>query len=242
MDLKTSFAFYLVSLALYLVVLTAMALADKRVVGTRWLAYSVLVEMLKVALQGMSSSIPRLFSTLVANDLNMIAFFVMYLGLRWFVRRDPPLSRAAPTLLLMVVAGYSAMFLLHVPYAFHVVVATVLWICGATVQMMWRQREERFTVPATITSGLMLVQMALVSYRGWLAFAVYRHGSNWRAPATDPRWDYSMMFILMLGRLPADPVCVVRGSGDVQRSGGDRGNRCPHGLPQPPRSDEACHA
>ena len=56
---RTSLVFYFVSMALYLIVLTAMALADKRVVGTRWLAYSVLIEMMRVALQMMGSSIPR---------------------------------------------------------------------------------------------------------------------------------------------------------------------------------------
>jgi uncharacterized membrane protein (Fun14 family) len=59
MDLKTSFALYFVSLALYVIVLTAMALADKRVVGTRWLAYSVLAESIKMALQVMAEQIPR---------------------------------------------------------------------------------------------------------------------------------------------------------------------------------------
>jgi hypothetical protein len=75
MDLKTSFVFYFVSMALYLIVLTAMALADKRVVGTRWLAYSVLIEMMRVALQVMGSSIPRVLSTMVAAELNMVAIF-----------------------------------------------------------------------------------------------------------------------------------------------------------------------
>ena len=63
MDLKTSFAFYFVSLTLYLIVLTAMAVADKRVLGTRWLAYSVLIEMIKIGLQGMGDRIPLLWST-----------------------------------------------------------------------------------------------------------------------------------------------------------------------------------
>src|SRR5882757_9044360 len=88
MDLKTSFAFYFVSLALYLVVLSSMALADKRVIGARWLAYSVLVEMIKIGLQAMSGSIPRLISTMVANELNLAAFFTMYMGFRWFVQRE----------------------------------------------------------------------------------------------------------------------------------------------------------
>ena len=68
------------SLSLYAVVLTAMALADKRVIGTRWLAYSVVVEMVKTVLQVMGGSVPRWLSTMMANELNIMAFFAMYWG------------------------------------------------------------------------------------------------------------------------------------------------------------------
>ena len=104
-------------MALYVCVLTAMALADKRVIGTRWLAYSVLVEMIKTVLQLLGPSIPRLISTMVANELNIIAFFAMYMGLRWFVQRDPMPSRAGPTAMLVLMAVYCWMFVRHIPYA-----------------------------------------------------------------------------------------------------------------------------
>jgi diguanylate cyclase (GGDEF)-like protein len=91
------------------------------------------------------------------------------------------------------------MFVLHVPYAFHLVGAVVVWLCGSTLRLMVRQREERFRVPAGITAVLMLVQMILVLYRMVLSTEVYRHGPDWHsAPATDPRWTYSMMLIVML--------------------------------------------
>jgi len=199
MDLKTSFAFYFVSLALYLVVLSSMALADKRVIGARWLAYSVLVEMIKIGLQAMSGSIPRLLSTMVANELNLAAFFTMYMGFRWFVQRERLESRSGPIVLMILMSVYCGMFVLHVPYAFHLVGAVVVWLCGSTLRLMVRQREERFRVPAGITAVLMLVQMILVLYRMVLSTEVYRHGPDWHsAPATDPRWTYSMMMIVML--------------------------------------------
>src|ERR1700738_498246 len=170
MDLKTSFAFYFVSLTLYLIVLTAMAVADKRVLGTRWLAYSVLIEMIKVGLQVMVGRIPRLWSTMVANELNMVAFFTMYLGLRWFVHRDPLRSKTGPMLLITAMAVYFWMFVLNIPYAFHVAMAMVLWICGATLLLLWRQREERFRLPAALVAGGVQKQVGLVVFcspRAW---------------------------------------------------------------------------
>jgi diguanylate cyclase (GGDEF)-like protein len=198
MDLKTSLVLYFVSLAIYLVVLSSMALADRRVVGTRWLAYSVLMEMIKVGLQVLAGTIPRLLSTMVANELNMAAFFTMYMGLRWFVRRERLASRAGPLLLLMMMSVYCGMFVLHIPYSFQVMGAVVVWLCGSMLRMMIEQREERFRVPAGITAALLLVQMGLVAYRMVLSTAVYRRGLDWRAPVSDPRWTYSMMFIVIL--------------------------------------------
>jgi len=198
MDLKTSFAFYFVSLALYLVVLTSMALADKRVVGTRWLAYSLLIEMIKIGLQGMSGSVPRVLSTMVGNELNLVAYFTMYMGLRWFVLREPLRSRTGPIALLVLMAAYCGMFLLHIPYSFQVMGFGVLCLCGAAVRIMTRQQEERFRLASAITAMLLLVHMGLLLYRMALSAESYLATKNGTQLATDPRWSYSMLFIIML--------------------------------------------
>ena len=198
MDLQTSFALYFVSLALYVIVLTAMALADKRVIGTRWLAYSVLAESIKMALQVMTGAIPRVLTTMVANELNVVAFFAMYMGLRWFMQREPLRSRLWPTVMLVLMVVYSGMFLLHIPYAYQVIAGLALVLSGTTVRMLWQQREERFLLPAQITVGLLVAHMGLVLYRAVLAVDVYRHGPDWRTPIEDPRWAYSMLAIVML--------------------------------------------
>jgi diguanylate cyclase (GGDEF)-like protein len=197
MDLKTSFALYFVSLALYVIVLTAMALADKRVMGTRWLAYSVLAESIKMALQVMTGQIPRVLSTMVANELNVVAFFAMYMGLRWFMLREPLRSRLWPMIMLAVMVAYCGMFIFHIPYAYQLIAGVALCLCGTTVWMLWQQREERFRLPAQITVGLLVAHMGLVLYRAVLAVEVYRR-ADWRTPIEDPRWAYSMLAIVML--------------------------------------------
>ena len=197
MDLKTSFALYFVSLALYVIVLTAMALADRRVIGTRWLAYSVLAESIKMALQVMTGALPRVLTTMVANELNVVAFFAMYMGLRWFMQREPLRSRMWPTVMLVMMVVYSGMFLLHIPYAYQVIATVALVLCGTTVWMLWQQKEERFQLPAQITVGLLVAHMGLALYRAVLAIDVYRH-ADWRTPIEDPRWAYSMLAIVML--------------------------------------------
>lgn len=198
MDLKTSFAFYFISLALYLAVLTLMAFADKRVMGTRWLAYSVMVEMVKVGLQGMSGTVPRVLWTMVANELSLVAFFTLYMGLRWFVRREPLSSRTGPILLLVVMAAYCGMYSLHLPFAFPVMAAGLLWMCGITVKMLLGHVEERFRVPAGITAALVVLLMVLVVYRIDLSVQASLLGKDWQIAGTDPRWVYSLMLIVMI--------------------------------------------
>jgi diguanylate cyclase (GGDEF)-like protein len=198
MDLKTSLVFYLISMALYVSVLTAMAFVDKRVIGTRWLAYSVLLEILKTVLHVMGGSIPPVLSTMVANELAILAYFTLYVGFRSFVRRQPPLSRAWPPVLLVLMVVYGAMFLRHFRYSSLLVTAAVLWICGTIVLTLLRQHEERFRLPGIITSAMMLTLMGVVSYRAVLRFELYRGADSW-TPTGDPRWDNSMLAMVMLG-------------------------------------------
>jgi diguanylate cyclase (GGDEF)-like protein len=197
MDLKTSFVFYFISMALYVSVLTAMALVDKRVIGTRWLAYSVLLEMLRTVLLVMGASIPRLLSTMAANELNVVAFFAMYMGMRWFVKRQPALSRVWPTVMLALMAGYCAMFVLQIPYASLLTTGIILWICGALLWMLLKQHEERFRLPALITSAMMLILAGVVAYRGVLSVEMYRR-AELVTLGGDPRWDNSTLIMVML--------------------------------------------
>jgi diguanylate cyclase (GGDEF)-like protein len=197
MDLKTSFIFYFISMALYVIVLTAVALVDKRVIGTRWLAYSVLLEMVKTALQMSAGSLPRLLSTMVSNELNIAAFFTMYMGLRWFVQREPLRRRVWPMLMLALMAAYCAMFVLRIRYASLLISGMVLWICAALVLMLWKQHEERFRIPARITSAMIMVLMGVVVYRAMLAIEAYQR-ADWRVPPGDARWNDSMLALVMI--------------------------------------------
>jgi diguanylate cyclase (GGDEF)-like protein len=134
---------------------------------------------------------------MMANELNVVAFFAMFMGLRWFMRREELRSRLWPVVMLALMAVYCGMFLLHIRYALHVILGVVLVLCGITVRMLWQQKEERFRVPAQITVGLLVCHMGLLLYRMVLAAEIYR-GPNWRTPTYDSGWNYSMLAILML--------------------------------------------
>jgi diguanylate cyclase (GGDEF)-like protein len=135
---------------------------------------------------------------MVATELNLVAFFSMYMGFRWFVLREPLRSKRGPVALLAVMVVYCGMFLLDVPYAYQVGSLPTLWMCGAVIGLMLRQNEERFRIPARIAMALLLAHMGLVIYRMTLPVEMHQRVLDLVHPTTDPRWTYSTLFIIVL--------------------------------------------
>src|SRR5215469_3072064 len=96
MDFTTSHIFLVVSVGLIKEALFSLAVADRTVVGARWLGAAALIDLVKTTLQGMDGRLSRQWTVLGSNELNIVAFFCMFLGLRWFVRRRPVARWVAP--------------------------------------------------------------------------------------------------------------------------------------------------
>lgn len=197
MDLTTAYVFFCISLAVYAVVLSSMAWADRTVIGTRWLAYAVTLDLIKDFLQIMGGRIPVVFNGLVANEISMASYFAMYMGFRWFIRREPLTNRIRPALLLTGMVLYAVMYLAHIPYGFHVVALVVLWLCGASIRLLLQQKEERFLVPGRITVALLSIQMVLLIFRAFIAVEGYRLSRDWHAPIGDHRWTQALLLLVL---------------------------------------------
>jgi diguanylate cyclase (GGDEF)-like protein len=198
MDYTTSHVFFLVSVGLFTVVLFSLSLADRSVVGVRWLAASTLLDFLKTLLQGLNGHISRFITVCIANELNILAFFTMLLGLRWFVVRKPFRGSAwlIPVAFVMVI--YPLMFMARMKlWSFSVVSAPVLGICIATVWMLWWQKNERFTVPARLTALFLSIHIVALSFRVVLSLQGHS-GANTLDPWSDPQWMYSMLAIMLV--------------------------------------------
>ena len=197
MDLNTAYVFFCISLALYALVLTFMAWADRRLIGARWFAYAVTLDLVKDLLQLMGGRIPVIFNGLVANEISMASYFAMYMGFRWFIRREPLSNRIRPAVLLTGMALYAVMYLAHIPYGFHVVALVVMWLCGASIRLMLQQKEERFFVPGRITAVLLFMQMLLLFYRAIIAVEGYRISRDWHTPIGDHRWTNALLLLVL---------------------------------------------
>ena len=204
MDYATSHVFLVLSLGLFTVVLFSLSLVDRTVVGARWLAGSTLIDLVKTVLQGMDGRLSRFATVLIPNELNIVAFFCMYMGFRWFVRRRP-LHWGVPAAIgasMLIYAGFflnAALFGVRTRWSFAVMAIPILFLCGAVLKMLIEQEEPRFRVPGAIAGVLLAAQIVLLSYRVGLSISP-KHGSQLRSSGwTDPHWMYSMLGIMLVG-------------------------------------------
>ncbi len=199
MDFTTSHICYLVFLALYSAVLAAVAMKDRTLVGTRWFACSILLELCKVFLQSLGDHASRLLTILLGNELNILSFVFLYLGFRWFVRREPFEAKGGMVLVGSAMLLYAGMFLKHVPYAFLVMGLPVWGLCAAAVRTLLRERKERFVLPARVTAGLLVIHVGLLSYRMVLSISAYHNARSFHTSWNDHRWMYSMLALMFVG-------------------------------------------
>ena len=199
MDYTTSYIFFLVSLGLFTVVLFSLALVDRSVIGARWLAVATLVDFLKSVLQGLHNYAPRFVTVCVANELNILSFFFMFLGLRWFVLRKPLRSWVGPFLILVAMAAYLGMFLEKMrQWSFAMAGLPVLAMCTILAWTLFRQKDERFFLPARLTATFLSIHVVALGYRCLLSIQGIPNFPIRMSPWTDPRWMYSMLVIMLL--------------------------------------------
>jgi diguanylate cyclase (GGDEF)-like protein len=198
MDYTTSHVFFLVCLGLFSAALVSLSVADRSVAGARWLAASTCIDFFKTVLQGLNGHLPRFVTVCVANEMNIVAFFAMFLGLRWFVVRRPFTGWRWLLPVLGLMAAYPFLFAEGIRlWSFAVISLPVLGICGATVWMLLRENNERFVVPARITAVLLMLHMMALSFRISLSMAGYSAASV-ATPWQDARWMYSMLGIMLV--------------------------------------------
>ncbi|HEU4635821.1 MAG TPA: diguanylate cyclase [Edaphobacter sp.] len=197
MDYKTSFIFFIVSLGLFSVALTSLAVVDKTVSGARWLAASTLIDFFRTLLQALMGSAPPTVTLFLANELSIASFALMFVGLRWFIVRTPFRRWDLAGLLVGYMALYAVFFHRPVSHWSFVVAALPILAMGASLTwMLLRQRDSRFVIPSRMTGAFLGVYTVVMTYRCRLS--LHQLSRSVDSPWANPAWMYSMLALMLM--------------------------------------------
>lgn len=198
MDYQTLYLFDVVSLAFYAVAASALALKNKRIKGMSWFASAVALDMAKTTLQALRDHVPSWVSVMLANEVNVLSFFAMYMGFRWFVVRTPLRGWPGRGLLAGVMVTYTVLFLGGTPYLFGLIIAPVLALCGLSVWMLVRVADKSLAMVSRVAAVVLSMHIVIVAYRTFVMLAFYGTRGGNEAARSDPRLLYTMQAIMLL--------------------------------------------
>jgi hypothetical protein len=115
MDYGTFFFANVASVIVFTVCMALVALYNRRVSGMAWFAAATFVGLIKLVLQGLEGRVPPVFANMLANELYLVSFMMQFMGLRWFVVREPMRRRWPWIAVCLFLAAYTVMFFLRTP-------------------------------------------------------------------------------------------------------------------------------
>src|SRR5579872_4515177 len=188
-DYGTFFFTNIASVTVYAVCVCLLAWYNRRLIGMRWFAASLLTGLAKLILQGLEGRLPPLLTDLPANELYLLSILMQFLGLRWFVLRTP-LRRIAPGLaaLASLLAAYTVLFLARIPYTGNVINIPFVCICLGSAWIVARHGKGPFTAVSRVSAAVLCGQAAVAAYRAVLTNLSYSRPWRTVAAQADPRW------------------------------------------------------
>jgi diguanylate cyclase (GGDEF)-like protein len=200
MHYGTFFFANIVSVTAFTLCIGLLALWNRRIVGMRWFAAALVAGLIKLVLQGLEGHAPASFS-MVANELYLLSFFMQYLGLRWFVVREPMRDHWPTVAIGLTLALYTTLFFAHVPYSGNVLNIPFVILCALSAHLLLREGQPPFTVISRLTAAVLLATMAVSTYRAVLTNLCYRRPWETFHAHNDPRWLYSLALMAFLATL-----------------------------------------
>jgi diguanylate cyclase (GGDEF)-like protein len=198
MDYRTLFIFDAVSLVVYAIAISVLALRNRKITSLSWFAVSVLLQLAQTLLQAMRGLWPPMVTVLLPTLVDGAGFFAMYMGFHWTLRRRPLKTWVGPVLFSMALTGYAGLYFLHSPYDFIVGMAPVFVSAGLAAGLLVRLGKGPIETVSQVTAGVLAVYMALLVYRTVVISGSYGYGSAERS-LNDARLLYSMLGLMVMG-------------------------------------------
>jgi diguanylate cyclase (GGDEF)-like protein len=197
MDYRTLFFSNIASMTVFTVCIILLAWYNRSIVGMRWFAASVTTVLAKLVLQGLEGKLP-VVSSMIANELYLVAIVMQLVGLHWFLVRKPIRSRWFWSSLALVFAVYTFMFFDRIQYGGNVMNIPFVLICGASAWVALKYGGGPFAAVSRVTALILCGEMVVAGYRAMLTDMLYVRPWATVNAENDPRWNYSLASMFFL--------------------------------------------
>jgi len=129
--------------------------------GNQLVCGGLIVGLAKLILQGLEGRVPPVLSSMSANELYLVSFTMQLMGLRWFVVRRPMRSRWPLIAIGFVLAVYTALYLLRIPYIGNVINIPFVGLCGASAWILLKYGKGPFAAVSRVSAVVLLAEMSV---------------------------------------------------------------------------------
>jgi len=192
MDHGTFFFTNIASVTVFTVCITLLAYYNPRVVGMRWFAGGMIVGLIKLILQALEVKLRPEASAMIANELYLVSFMMQMMGLRWFVVREPMRKRWPWIVAGILLAAYTVLFLMKIPYSGNVINIPFVIVCGISAWILIKNASGPFIAVARVSAVVLSAEMCVAAYRATLTNLRYMRPWETVHAQSDPEWMYSL--------------------------------------------------
>ena len=153
-----------VSQATFALTLTLLAWSDRRTRGTRWLAAACVLQLVATACRAILP-LPTAASENLGACLLVLVFFLVYLGMRWFVLRRRLGSMNGPLALSATMTAILSIGAVQQWAALAAARVAALVVLGLTASMLLRPRIRSLRGAARVTALMIFFVMVVLTFR-----------------------------------------------------------------------------
>jgi diguanylate cyclase (GGDEF)-like protein len=163
-----------VSQATFALTLALLAWSDARTRGTRWLAAACALQLL-IMISRAIMPVPLRVSENLSACLLVLVFFLIYMGMRWFVLRVRLSTMNGPLALSAAMTTILSVGVMHPGAELAAARVAALIVLGSTIVMLLRPRIKSLADTARVMALLMVFVAATVALQLVLSLGAFRH-------------------------------------------------------------------
>ncbi len=183
-----------VSQATFALTLALLAWSDARTRGTRWLAAACGLQLLTTICRAILP-LPARVSENVSACVLVLVFFLMYMGLRWFVQRSRLATMNGPLALSAAMTTILSVGVMHPGAELAAARVASLIMLGTTILMLLRPRVKGLAETARIIALLVAFVGATIFFRLVLSLSAWTYGGHFESVGH----DFTTISLTLLG-------------------------------------------